>query len=601
MKSIFIIGCFFICTELSSQILSYTNFRTPAQVDADINTLANTYPSLTRIVTLGTTPGSPGVPGKPIRALKISSTPTVNDPTKGDVVYMALMHAREWITVETVLYIADKLLAQYSINTAVRNDLDRIQLWIIPVCNPEGYAYTHTGGSCADVSSPRMWRKNRKNNGDGTFGVDLNRNWGYQWGLLSGSSNMTATDLYHGTSAFSESETQILRDFLIALANLKTAVSYHSYTELYLRPWAYTTADPPGESTLRSIALRNIGLIQSIHGHTYSENISYTSSGETTDYIWNRNKAASFTPELRPVSAGGFCPSASEILPCAEENYPAAVALIHDAARPQLFIRDNAGDTGAEPSAGFIWESPDIWTVPAVLNQGATVTLHVRVNNNSGGPMNNATVEAYYTDPGITVEFPSITSTLIGTTTVNIPPGGKDVTFSWTTPVGTNSIGDRHWCVGAIVKHQNDMPLTTIVGRSSNIACHNFNTTEVVDGGLMGLTATNYLNVAAELDISFNSRDLPGDWKLELPNIQELQRGLRLDSSTIRKSRLLKSTRLILEPGQTVIIPIKLHFDKTKTQPADVMVRVEGNLIPLVAGKRTPVGNGYTFQVKAKK
>ncbi|HEX7902573.1 MAG TPA: M14 family zinc carboxypeptidase, partial [Chitinophagaceae bacterium] len=178
MKSFFIMMYCLLSIELYSQILSYTNFRTPAQVDAAINTLASTYPSLTRIQTIGTTTGSPGMPGKPIRVLKISSTPAVNDPAKGDVVYMSLMHAREWITVETVLYIADKLLAQYSTNAAIRNDLDRIQLWIVPVCNPEGYAYTHTGGSCANPASPRMWRKNRRDNGDGTFGVDINRNWG---------------------------------------------------------------------------------------------------------------------------------------------------------------------------------------------------------------------------------------------------------------------------------------------------------------------------------------------------------------------------------------------------------------------------------------
>ena len=601
MRSVFMITCFFFCTELHSQILNYTNFRTPAQVDADINTLASTYPSLTSIVTLGTTLGSPGVPGKPIRALKISSTPAVNDPTKGDVVFMALIHAREWITGETVIYIADKLLSQYAVNTAIKNDIDRLQVWIIPVCNPEGFDYTHTGTNCSSTSDPRMWRKNRKDNGDGTFGVDLNRNWGYQWGLLSGSSDITSYDTYHGTAAFSEKETQILRDFVTTLSNLKTSVSYHSFSELYLRPWAYTTADPPGEPTLKSIAQRNISVIQSVHNHVYSENIGYTSSGEASDYIWDRNRAAAFSPELRPTATGigGFCPPASEILPCAEENYPAAVALIHDAARPQVWIKDNTGDTGAEPSTGYTWESPDIWTVPAVLNQGATVTLHVHVNNNSGGPVSNVTVEAYYTDPRITLEFPSLTSTLIGTTTVNVPPGGKDVTFSWVTPIGTNSWGERHWCVGAVIKHENDMPLTTIVSRSSNIACHNFNTTEVVDGGLFGIMATNFLDEPAELEITFNQSDLPGDWKLDLPRVEELQRSLKLDPSTIRKSRLLKTSKLILEPGQSVKIPIKLRFDNVP--PTDIIVRVQGNLIPLVAGKRIPVGNGYTFQVKAKK
>ncbi|MBL0257696.1 MAG: hypothetical protein IPQ03_09255 [Bacteroidetes bacterium] len=99
--------------------------------------------------------------------------------------------------------------------------------------------------------------------------------------------------------------------------------------------------------------------------------IGYTSSGETTDYLWNEYRAASFTPELRPsaTGVGGFAPAATEILPCAQENYPAALALINDAALPRVYIRDNNSDAGAEPSAAIIAESPDIWTVPSVLNQ----------------------------------------------------------------------------------------------------------------------------------------------------------------------------------------------------------------------------------------
>jgi carboxypeptidase T len=589
MKSILFILFSTFCLYLHGQILSYTSFRTPAQVDTAINTLASTYPSLTHIQTLGNS-----IEGRPIRALKISNTPTVNDPSKGDVVYMALIHAREWITVETLLYIADKLLAQYSTNAALKKDLDNIQLWIIPVCNPDGYNYSAT--------TDRYWRKNRRNNGDGTFGVDLNRNWGYQWGLLSGSSNITSSETYHGVPpAFSENETQVLRNFISGLTNLKALVSYHSFSELYLRPWSYTTADPPGEPTLKSIVQRNIGLIQSVHGLVYAETIGYTASGETTDYIWNQYRSAAFTPELRPPPGGiiNFAPPSTEILPCAEENYPAAVALIHDAALPHVWIRDNPGDTGGEPSTGYPWESPDIWTVPAVLNQGATVTLHVRVNNSSGTPVNNVTVEAYYTDPRITLEFPSLSSNLIDSKVVNVPATGKDVTFSWVTPVGTNIWGERHWCVGAVIKQDNDMPLTTVVNRSSNIACRNFNTTTIVEGGLLQVAATNYLAVAAELDISFNRDELPQDWKLELPGKEELQRGLKLEPSTVRKSKLLKTERVVLEPGQTIKIPVKVLFEKIP--PNDIMVRIKGDLIPLVAGKRIPVGNGYTYQVKAIK
>lgn len=580
----------------SAGILNFANYHTPAQVDAALTTLHNTYPGKTSIVTLGNSYN-----GNPIKALKISFNPAVNDPTKGDVVYVGLHHAREWVSVEMCLYLADELLSQYNSNATLKADMDRLQIWIVPVVNPDGYLYTTTGSSCVNSTDPRMWRKNRRLNADGTFGVDLNRNWGYQWGLLSGSSNVTTDDTYHGTGAFSEPETQVIRNFLNGLTNFKSFVTYHSFSELYLRPWAYTTSDPPGEPTLKSIAQRNINLIAAVHGHTYSENIWYTSSGEATDWVWQEKRVAAFTPELRPTQggAGGFCLPAAEILPCVEENLPAATALIHDAAKSNVWIRDYMGDTGAEPSTGYPWESPDIWTVPAVLNQNATVDLHIHVNNSSGANMQNVTVDAYYTDPRITLEFPSPTAVLIGSTTVNVPQAGKDIIMQWTTPVGTNIWGERHWCVGVVIKHNNDMPLTTIVTRSSNIACHNFNTTTVVESGILNVAATNFLNIAAELVLNINNDELPPDWKLELPSVKEIQQENQLQASTIRKSKLLKTKGIILEPGQTVKVPIKVHFSNASGK--EVLVRVKGDLLPLVAGKRVAVGNGYTFKVTAKK
>jgi carboxypeptidase T len=586
MKSI--VAAIILCYafQVHGQILSYTSFRTSAQVDDAVNTLHSTYPSLTTIVNLGSS-----IEGRPITALRISNLP-INDPTKGDVVFTSLIHAREWITVETLLYITDRMLQQYATDPTLRANMDRLQIWIIPVINPDGFLYTQT--------TDRYWRKNRRDNGDGTFGVDLNRNWGYQWGLLSGSSNVTSNDTYHGTGPFSENETARLRDFLSGLTNLKTLVSYHSYSELYLRPWGYTTSDPPGEQTLRSIALRNIDRIQAVHGHVYTETIGYTSSGETTDYLWNDYRAASFTPELRPSASGvgGFAPAATEILPCAEENYPAALALINDAALPHVWIRDDTSDTGAEPSTGYPWESPDIWTVPAILNQNALVTLHVRVQNNTGATINNVNVEAFYTDPRITLEFPSLTSTSIGSTTVSVPNGGRDVIFSWRTPTGTNSWGELHWCVGAVVKQDSDMPLTTVVARSSNVACHNFNTTTIVESGIINVAATNFLSVAAELQINFNQNELPADWRFELPATNEMQASLKSTEGTLRKTKILKTKGIILEPGQTIKIPIKVHYNQIPTK--EVLVRIKGNLIPIVAGKRTTVGNGYTYQITAK-
>lgn len=76
----------------------------------------------------------------------------------------------------------------------------------------------------------------------------------------------------------------VIRDFANSLHNLKIMLTYHSFSELFLRPWSYT-APPRGEETLHQLVLRSINAISAIHGHTSSEDIWYTSSGEATDWF----------------------------------------------------------------------------------------------------------------------------------------------------------------------------------------------------------------------------------------------------------------------------------------------------------------------------
>lgn len=570
--------------------LDFTDYHSSARVDAALEYLHNTYPALTALVTVGTS-----IEGRPIRALKISSTPGANDPAKGDVVFVACHHAREWMSVETPIYIAAQLLASYSTNAGIQADLNHTQLWIIPVLNPDGFEYTQTAAN-------RYWRKNRRHNSDGSYGVDLNRNYSYKWSLAGVSgSGVPSDDTYYGTAPFSEPETNDVRNFMLGLTNLKAFFSYHSYGEWHMKPWSHTFSNAPGYETLHSIALRDIGRIAAVHGVTYKEIFNlYNSSGDATDYWWNERRIAALTTEVRPVYTGslaGFSPPASEIIPSCEENYVAALAIIHDAAQPRVWIKDNTGDTGVEPSTGYPWESPDIWTVPAVLNQNSTVDLHIRIRNSTGSTVNNVSVDAYYTDPRITLEFPNPAGTLIGSQTISVPAAGSEIVIPWTTPTGSNSWGERHWCVGVVIKQEDDMPLTTLVSRSSNIACHNFNTTTIVDGQILIFAATNFLGNAAELRIDYNRDELPGDWKLEIPPVSELQG--ELTPSTLRKSRLLKTQGIILEPGQTVKIPIKVHF--TQIPDKEIAVRLSGDLMSLTPGKRQPVGNGFTYFVTARR
>src|SRR5436305_1081127 len=78
--------------------------------------------------------------------------------------------AREWIAAMTTTCVADRLVRDYDRDPAIRDFVDRHDLWIVPVANPDGYQHSW--------SADRYWRKNRR---DG-HGVDLNRNFGVAWG-----------------------------------------------------------------------------------------------------------------------------------------------------------------------------------------------------------------------------------------------------------------------------------------------------------------------------------------------------------------------------------------------------------------------------------
>ena len=582
-----------LATATARAQINFSNFHTPAQVDFEINNLVAAHPSIAKSFTFGTS-----VEGRPLRGIKISDNVNTDETDEGDVVFVGLHHAREWITVEMSLYLAEYLLNHYATDAQLRTCMNNLEIWIIPVLNPDGYFYS------AASPANRCWRKNRRNNKDGTFGVDLNRNYSYQWGLGAGGSEGSPNsweDTYRGPAPFSEPETRAFRDFVLGLHNSRALLSYHSYGELFLRPWGYTTADPPGEPTLAFLAQNSIARISAVHGHTYAENISYNAFGEMTDFFWSRSRLAGLTPELRPNNATGstcpgFNPPPATIIPNNEENLPAAPALIKDAGCRKLWIKDHAADIGAEPSAVWtgtnwsnaFWESPDIWTVPATLVGGATVTLNVRVHNDSGATMNGSIVRTYYTDPRVSLEFPNPGAVLIGQKTVNLPAGDSTIPFTWTIPTGPNSWGEFHWCVGAIVSHPEDRPLTTEIQRSSNIGGRNFQTTVITNSQTLAVAVTNYLDVAAEYAVTLDSRSLPRGWEVILPPPPR-------ESKPNRKALLLGVKGPLLEPGQTALQPVRVLLPADAKAGEEVELRLNGMLKPLVAGKRIPVGNGYTF------
>lgn len=104
------------------------------------------------------------VENRPIYAIKISDNPNTNE-TEPEVLYTALIHAREPESMMQMFYFMYYLLENYGTNAEVTYLVDNREMYFIPVINPDGYYhnqnnYPNGGG---------MWRKNRKRNADGTY------------------------------------------------------------------------------------------------------------------------------------------------------------------------------------------------------------------------------------------------------------------------------------------------------------------------------------------------------------------------------------------------------------------------------------------------
>lgn len=303
----------------------FQTYHRTADIHTYLDGLIAAHPQLTTPDDLGDS-----LQGRQLKAIRITGP---GDTTNRPIIFLnGGQHAREWVSPATVTYIADQLLTQYGSDPLVTALVDQIEWVILPVLNPDGYEYTW--------DTDRLWRKNRRNNGNGTFGVDLNRNWDIDFGG-DGSSANTNSETYHGPFAFSEPETAAIRDFLNAEPRIVAHIDFHSFSQLILYPWGYTGAPPlsPSLQTYYEDTSDDMAAaIQSQFGSVYvpQESIAlYPAAGVMSDYTASRDLLA-WTIELRPSSggSGGFVLPANQILPTGIENFEAVKVMATSIAFP---------------------------------------------------------------------------------------------------------------------------------------------------------------------------------------------------------------------------------------------------------------------------
>ena len=205
------------------------------EIAAELLTLQNTYPGLARRVELQKAYAAPRThEGRVIYALKISDNVALNEDEPA-VLIVSNHHARELITPEIALDLGKRLLSGYGKDPAVTARVNANEIWICPTFNPDGLAYV--------FSTNPMWRKNRRNNGGGAYGVDLNRNYPFHFGLCGYSTN-PRSDLYQGPSAASEPETKTMIAFS-EQERFAKVMDFHSYARDVRKPYGCNLCPPP--------------------------------------------------------------------------------------------------------------------------------------------------------------------------------------------------------------------------------------------------------------------------------------------------------------------------------------------------------------------
>ncbi len=289
-----------------------------------MRTMAQNYPSICKFDSL------------PIRTyqnrwiygVKISDNPSYEDPTEPGFLIDGCHHSREWATPYVVYKFADSITKVYNSNNEIRQIIDNVELYCFPVINADGYVY--------DYPNQNMWRKNREPFG-GATGTDPNRNYpgccdsiAGDWGAVDDgqATHYPSQETFCGAYANSGDETRALTMYVRSRI-INANMSYHSYSELLMWGWGWTTSNIPDAVVCARFGNRMAGMVNKLGGGTYEPGqipeILYPVSGSSIDWFyswchWVGGIAnLSYTTEIGTA----FYQNQSQLDPIFNENFKA--------------------------------------------------------------------------------------------------------------------------------------------------------------------------------------------------------------------------------------------------------------------------------------
>jgi carboxypeptidase T len=324
-----------------------------AETYAAIKAVEAAHPAIVDVFKFGTS-----YKGRTIWAAKVSDN-VGTDESEPEILFDALHHAREHMTVEQALYTLHLLADNYGSDARITNLVDSREVWIVFALNPDGGEYDLT---CTGSVRPPYcaWRKNRQPNpGSSYIGTDLNRNYDYRWGCCGGSSGNPASITYRGSGPFSATEAKVMRDFVNSrvkngIQQIRAHVTFHTNGQLILWPYGYTRTDIPSDMSVEDhTTFVTMGkAMASLNGYKAEQSSDlYITDGDQIDWMYGAHRIFSFTWELYPPETstvwGDHYPADENIAPQTARNRGALLYLIDIGGCPYRAIAKEQTHCGA--------------------------------------------------------------------------------------------------------------------------------------------------------------------------------------------------------------------------------------------------------------
>lgn len=268
--------------------------------------------------------------GRSIRALRVGTRQGADRGARKTIFVNGGTHAREWIGVSTVNYLAYIFATHYGRDRVITKLVDEYDWIFVPSLNIDGYVYTW--------EHDRLWRKNRQATSVSYCkGIDLDRSFGYQWDETGKINSNPCADNYQGEAAFAAVEAKALADYAHNLtesrnADIKGFLDFHSYSQQILYPYTYScSAFPPNIETLEELSLVLSKAIRTHSGEHYTSSSACEGSGflgrggaslsgSALDYFYRVMKSTyAFQIKLRDTGSYGFLLPKSNIVPTGKE------------------------------------------------------------------------------------------------------------------------------------------------------------------------------------------------------------------------------------------------------------------------------------------